>query len=217
MTLADLMRRRTRQVLLGAAGAVLAVVTVFAAEPLGNVPLITLAMAGGAVIGAPTARRVPMTAMPQLVAIFNGVGGGAAALVALVEFLRTGAVDPVLVTLATVFSALVGCMSLTGNVVTFAKLQELMTARPVVFRGSREVSVALAVAILSLGAAVAPTRSTGLLVVVAVAAMVSGVLFVLPVGRGGRAGRHLAAERVHRPRRARLTRQAEQRPRGNRG
>jgi NAD(P) transhydrogenase subunit beta len=168
--------------LLGAAGAGLAVATVLVAEPLDNAPLIALAMAGGAVVGAPTARRVPMTAMPQLVAIFNGVGGGAAALVALVEFLRTGAVDPVLVTLATVFSVLVGCMSFTGSVVTFAKLQELMTARPVVFRGSREVSVALAAATLSLGVAVAPTRSTGLLVVVAVAAMVSGVLFVLPVG-----------------------------------
>ena len=73
-----------------------------------------------------------MTQMPQLVALFNGVGGGAAALVALLELGHTE--DP-WVRVAIVFTLLVGAVSFAGSVVTFAKLQELMTTRPVVFPG----------------------------------------------------------------------------------
>jgi NAD(P) transhydrogenase subunit beta len=168
--------------LIGAAGGALAVATVLISEDLDHLLLIFAAMAVGVLIGVPTARLVRMTAMPQLVALFNGVGGGAAAAVALVEFIRTGDVAPTPVLLATVFSVLVGCMSFTGSLLTFAKLQELMTGRPVVFPGAQAVSAGLAVVTLSLGAAVLPTRSVGLLLAVAAAALVSGVLFVLPVG-----------------------------------
>jgi NAD(P) transhydrogenase subunit beta len=170
--------------LLGAAGGVVAVGTVLTSADLDNLALIAPAMVVGAAIGAPTARRVPMTAMPQLVALFNGVGGGAAAAVALVEFLRAGRSDAVPVLLATVFSVLVGCMSFTGSALTFVKLQELMTGAPVTFPFGRVVSGALAATTLGMGLAVVVTRSTPLLVAVAVAALVSGVLFVLPVGGG---------------------------------
>jgi len=170
--------------LVGAAGGLIAVTTVLASARLDNVGLIASAMVVGAAVGAPAARRVPMTAMPQLVALFNGVGGGAAAAVALVEFGRTGESDPVPVLLATVFSVLVGCISFTGSALTFVKLQELMTGAPVTFPFGRAVSAGLAVATVGMGVAVVPTRSTVLLAAVAVAALVSGVLFVLPVGGG---------------------------------
>jgi NAD(P) transhydrogenase subunit beta len=170
--------------LIGAAGGLLAVGTVLASEDLDNLALIVPAMVVGTAVGAPAARRVPMTAMPQLVALFNGVGGGAAAAVALVEFLRTGQSDPVPVVLATVFSVFVGCLSFTGSALTFVKLQELMTGAPVVFPFGRVVSGAVAAAALGAGLAVVASRSATLLAAVAVAALVSGVLFVLPVGGG---------------------------------
>jgi NAD(P) transhydrogenase subunit beta len=168
--------------LIGAAGAALAVATVLISGDLDHFLLIVAAMAFGILVGVPAARQVRMTAMPQMVALFNGVGGGAAAAVALVEFVRTGDIDAIPVLLATVFSVLVGCMSFTGSLLTFAKLQELMTGRPVVFPGAQAVSAGLAAVTLSLGVAVLPTRSVGLLLAVAAAALVSGVLFVLPVG-----------------------------------
>jgi NAD/NADP transhydrogenase beta subunit len=76
-----------------------------------------------------------MTQVPQLVALFNGVGGGAAALVALLELDHAGPATPAVDLAATAFTIVVGSVSLAGSVVTFAKLQELMTSRPVVFRG----------------------------------------------------------------------------------
>jgi NAD(P) transhydrogenase subunit beta len=168
--------------LAGAAGAVLAVAVALTSEHLRHVGLILGAIGVGAVIGVPSARLVRMTAMPQLVALFNGVGGGAAALVALAEFLRSGQGDPYRDLAATAFSVLVGCVSFSGSGLTFAKLQELMTTSPVVLPYGRTLSTALIVAAAGLAATVVPTRSTGLLVLLAVVALTLGALFVLPVG-----------------------------------
>jgi len=151
---------RPRGQLLGALGGLIAVGTVLVSADLDNLALIVPAMVVGTAVGAPAARRVPMTAMPQLVALFNGIGGGAAAAVALVEFARSGQSDPVPVLLATVFSVLVGCMSFTGSALTFVKLQELMTGAPVTFPFGRTVSGVLAAVTLGMGVAVVPTRST---------------------------------------------------------
>ena len=118
--------------LIGAFGALLAVVTVFLSVKLDNIPWILGAIVVGSGIAAPVARRVQMTQMPQLVALFNGVGGGAAALVALLELPHT---DDPWVRLAIVFTLLVGAVSFAGSAVTFAKLQGLMTTRPVTFPG----------------------------------------------------------------------------------
>jgi NAD(P) transhydrogenase subunit beta len=170
---------------IGAFGAVVAVVTALAAGNLRHLWLIYPAIAVGALIGVPAALRVKMTAMPQLVAIFNGVGGGAAALVALIEFLHE-APDASAIGIgdqaATVFSVLIGAVSFAGSAVTFAKLQELMTTRPVVlpagkwlFGGAGLVAVALAVTGL-------PVRQAGLLTALLLVSLVLGVLFVLPVG-----------------------------------
>ena len=101
-------------------------------------PLILAAIAVGTAVGVVGARRVQMTQMPQLVALFNGVGGGAAALVALLELheiVELGADAGWFTLAATAFTILVGSVSFAGSVVTFAKLQELMTTRPVVFPG----------------------------------------------------------------------------------
>jgi H+-translocating NAD(P) transhydrogenase subunit beta len=168
--------------LIGAFGAALAVVVVLVSERHEHLPLILGALVVGTVAGVPAARRVQMTAMPQLVALFNGVGGGAAALVALVEFLKTGQTDPVGNLAATVFSIVIGCVSFTGSVLTFAKLQELMTSRPVVFTGGRVVSAGVALLTLGLAVAVPLSRSTAIVVLLTVASLVLGLLFVLPVG-----------------------------------
>ena len=118
-------RTARRGNLIGAFGATLATLIVFfyASEgstlPLNNLPLILGAIAVGVLVGVPAARKVQMTAMPQLVALFNGVGGGAAALVAIVEYLRLGADASLAAVVATVFTVVVGCVSFSGSIVTF--------------------------------------------------------------------------------------------------
>lgn len=108
---------------LGAAGAVLAVVITFVAYKPDNLVPILIALGVGTVGGVVGSRRVQMTHMPQLVALFNGVGGGAAALVALMEL---GEVHDgqTIAAIATAFTVLVGAISFSGSIVTFAKLQE---------------------------------------------------------------------------------------------
>ena len=124
--------------LLGAVAAVVACVLPFIYLDLDHVPLILGAIAVGTVAGVVGAQKVQMTQMPQMVALFNGVGGGAAALVALLELAEiVGHGDDVgwFVLLATSFTIAVGAVSFAGSIVTFAKLQDLMTSAPVVFPG----------------------------------------------------------------------------------
>jgi NAD(P) transhydrogenase subunit beta len=172
-------RTARRGNLVGAFGALLAVVTVFVSARLENIPWIIGAIAVGAAVAAPVARRVKMTQMPQLVALFNGVGGGAAALVALLELSHTA---DQWVRLAIVFTLLVGAVSFAGSGVTFAKLQELMTTRPVVFPGLPVVMAAVLLAALGTAAAVVLTGSLSLAVLLMVLGLAAGMLLVLPVG-----------------------------------
>jgi proton-translocating NAD(P)+ transhydrogenase subunit beta len=130
------------------------------------------------------ARRVQMTAMPQLVAIFNGVGGGAAALVALLELAST---DDGLPLAAAIFSLIVGSVSFSGSTVTFAKLQELMTGRPVIFPGGPIVfggtlAIAIGFGIVVYVGDGQGTAASAAAVAVVLVSLVVGVLFVLPVG-----------------------------------
>jgi NAD(P) transhydrogenase subunit beta len=208
--------------LLGAAGAVLAVVVVFFSNDLDHIVPILAAIVVGCLIGVPMARRVAMTQMPQLVALFNGVGGGAAAFVAALELTGTIRVNgggrlPALVgadgsgfftyvplpgdalvgvpastatyiaAAAGAFTVLVGCVSFSGSAITFAKLQELMTGRPITFPGGPFVfGGGLLVAVACAVGVVVDARdsivSPWLLLVLAVVALLVGVLFVLPVG-----------------------------------
>ena len=172
-------RTARRGNLIGAAGALIAVVTVFLSSRLENIPWILAAIVVGSAVAAPVARRVKMTQMPQLVALFNGVGGGAAALVALLELSHAG--DP-WVRLAIVFTLLVGAVSFAGSGVTFAKLQELMTTRPVVFPGLPAVMAAVLLAAVAAAAVVVFTGSLPLASLLLVLGLAAGILLVLPVG-----------------------------------
>ena len=168
--------------LLGAGGAVIAVVATLFAESWDHLGLIIAGIVVGSAVAVPMARRVAMTSMPQLVALFNGVGGGAAALVAIVEFLDAGQQESVGALSATVFTVLVGSVSFSGSVITFMKLQELMTSRPVVFPGMKYLAVLALVGAVGLAVAVLPTTSTALVVLLCLVSLLLGVLFVLPVG-----------------------------------
>lgn len=172
-------RTARRGNLIGAGGAALAVVTVFLSARLENLPAILVAIAVGTAVAAPIARGVKMTQMPQLVALFNGVGGGAAALVAILEL---AAHDGAWVRAAVVFTLVVGAVSFAGSGVTVAKLQELMTTRPVIFRGMRWVMTAVVVALLIAAVLVTLTGNPVWASVLLLLGLTGGVLLVLPVG-----------------------------------
>lgn len=172
-------RTARRGNLIGAAGALIAVVTVFLSSKLDNIPWILAAIALGSAIAAPIARRVHMTQMPQLVALFNGVGGGAAALVALLELGHSSDWPE---RLAIAFTVLIGAISFAGSAVTFAKLQELITTRPVIFGGMRWVMSLVVLAALAAAAVTTLTGSVGLGVTLLAVGLVAGLLLVLPVG-----------------------------------
>ncbi|MFE2756265.1 NAD(P)(+) transhydrogenase (Re/Si-specific) subunit beta [Actinosynnema sp. NPDC059335] len=167
--------------LLGAAGMALAVVTAYVHGAVHNGPAILLAVAAGVVVGIPAARSVKMTAIPQMVALFNGVGGAAAALVALTEFLAVPH-GSVLFQVATVLTVLIGSVSFSGSVVTFLKLQEIMTTRPVLLPAGQFLAIGVAAVSALLALAVVLTGNGVLLVLLAVAGLALGALFVLPVG-----------------------------------
>jgi NAD(P) transhydrogenase subunit beta len=171
-----------------AAGMVLAVawtvVKLWPSFTPAGIAISVLGVAIGAVAGVVGARRVKMTAMPQMVALFNGVGGGAAALVAVSELLSRNGVRPELQTgLPSVFAIIVGGISFAGSAVAFAKLQELMTGTPITYPGQQVVNAALAVVILGLAVALlAVTGSAAVFTLLLVLALVLGVAFVLPIG-----------------------------------
>lgn len=177
-------RTARRGNLLGALGAGIATILVFfRSENEGrNLLWIIGAIALGVVIGVPAARKVQMTAMPQLVALFNGVGGGAAALVAIVEYMKLGENASLAVVIATVFTVIVGCVSFSGSIITFLKLQELMTTAPVVFPGGRFVIAATLAGVFGVSGWVVAALGATPLLVLALLSLIFGVLFVLPVG-----------------------------------
>lgn len=171
--------------LIGAAGATSATVLVFmdpSITKMHNFWLIVGAILVGVLAGVPAARKIKMTSMPQLVALFNGVGGGAAALVAIVEYLNLGNEASVAEVVATVFTVVVGCTSFSGSVITFLKLQELMTTRPVVFPGGRFVIAATLAGVLGTAGWTINSGGNTPLLVMAGLSLLFGVLFVLPVG-----------------------------------
>jgi len=170
--------------LIGAAGAFAATDLVFFSPGMthNHKWWIIGAIGFGSIVGVPAARRIQMTQMPQLVALFNGVGGGAAALVAIVEYLKLGSAASTADVLATVFTVIVGCVSFSGSIVTFMKLQEIMTTRPVVFPGGRFVIAATLLGTLASAEWVVHSLGNTSLAVMGVLALLFGVLFVLPVG-----------------------------------
>ena len=168
--------------LLGAAAAVVGCAVVFFYLDLQHVPLILGAVAVGTAGGLVGARRVQMTQMPQMVALFNGVGGGAAALVALLELQHMDDASGWFALAATAFTVVVGSISFSGSVITFMKLQELMTSRPVVFPGLPVVFGGALVAAVALSVVTVTSPAVVVGVLLALLGLLIGVLLVLPVG-----------------------------------
>ncbi|HZB76748.1 MAG TPA: NAD(P)(+) transhydrogenase (Re/Si-specific) subunit beta [Solirubrobacteraceae bacterium] len=150
-------------------------------DRIGDWALIVVGVAIGTAIGVPSARSVKMTAMPQMVALFNGVGGGAVALISLVEF-REGEDIPLEALIPIVIAAVIGSISFWGSNVAFAKLQELAWAKRR-FPPLTPVNVALAAVTLVLaGIIVAGADAEALFWLMLVVAGVLGVTAVLPIG-----------------------------------
>jgi NAD(P) transhydrogenase subunit beta len=169
-----------------AVGMAIAVIATLLIESVGDYGLIALGVAIGTAVGVPAARSVKMTAMPQMVALFNGVGGGAVALISWVEYreaLEHGG-NPALETLIPIlFAAIIGSVSFWGSNIAFGKLQEILPGRPVQLPGQQLINIALLAICIGSGIAIASgTESNGLFIVILVAAAILGNMFVLPIG-----------------------------------
>jgi NAD(P) transhydrogenase subunit beta len=171
---------------IGALGMLLAIVVTFVQNEVVSYWEIGVGMAVGGVFGAVAARKVKMTAMPQMVALFNGVGGGAAALVSLAEFHNRAPLPGHLkgdISVSIILSALIGSVSFAGSMVAFAKLQELIQGRPIVYAGQQVVNALLLAGVLAAGIAiVAGAERQWLIAALIGGAVLFGVLFVLPIG-----------------------------------
>jgi len=171
---------------IAAVGMAIAVIATFLIPGIGNWGLIILGIVIGTAVGVPAARTVRMTAMPQMVALFNGVGGGAIALIAWSEFRQTGGYsgEATYIAIFSLFSAIIGSVSFWGSNIAFAKLQELLPGRPIsIGRAQQFVNLALLlIAVACAVAIVAGSTSQGLMILLLVAAAVLGNLIVLPIG-----------------------------------
>jgi NAD(P) transhydrogenase subunit beta len=150
----------------------------------GWIVMIAGALIGGAA-GLYAARSIQMTAMPQLVSIFNAVGGGAAALVAIHDYVNLAGASagvPEATTVTTLLDVLIGAVTFSGSIVAAGKLQGVISGSPITFPGSRSVNIAMAV--IGIGAAIylIVTPSVGVLMIVIVAALIFGVTMVTPIG-----------------------------------
>ncbi len=176
--------RRGNQI--GAVGMLVAIVVTFAQSSVVSYWEIAVGMVVGGGFGAIAARKVKMTAMPQMVALFNGVGGGAAALISLAEFHRLAPPAGDLkrdISISVILSALIGSISFSGSMVAFAKLQELIQGRPITYPGQKAVNGLVFAACLAAGVViVAGHEAQWLLWGIIVAGSLFGIMFVLPIG-----------------------------------
>jgi NAD(P) transhydrogenase subunit beta len=170
---------------IAAAGMLIAIIATLVDKRVASFGAIAVAMVIGAIIGAVGARRVKMTAMPQMVALFNGVGGGAAALVAAAEYHRLSPLSghaAVKEVIPIAFSLVIGSLSFAGSMVAFAKLQELIGGRPITFAGQRVANAALGAVCIALAVVLCFTDSQPAFFVAAAFALLLGVMLVLPIG-----------------------------------
>jgi NAD(P) transhydrogenase subunit beta len=171
---------------IAAVGMAIAVIATLLIPGIGNWGLIILGVVIGTAVGIPAARQVRMTAMPQMVALFNGVGGGAIALIAWVEFRTTDgyADEATYVAIFSLFSAIVGSVSFWGSNIAFAKLQEILPGRPIsIGRAQQVVNLALlAIAVACAVAILAGSDSEILMIGLLLASAILGNFVVLPIG-----------------------------------
>ena len=168
--------------LLAAAGMGLAAVVTLLNEHIVTYEIIIAGVVVGGLIGAVMAKKVQMTAMPQMIALLNGFGGGASFSVASEEFFRGSATDTVSI-IATGAAVLIGAVTLTGSLVAFAKLQELIDGKPMGFPGMKLVNAVLFIgSIVGIGYLVLNPGNEMVFWGLVAAAMVLGLLLVLPIG-----------------------------------
>jgi NAD(P) transhydrogenase subunit beta len=176
--------RRGNQV--AALGMAIAIGATVADERVVDYTWIIIAALVGGSIGAVIARRVQMTAMPQLVALLNGLGGGAAALIAVSEYHAHGALGETslggVAAVSVMFSAIVGSVSFAGSLVAFGKLQELLPGRPITWPAQKAINAILAVAILALAVWASLVVNDPVLWILVALALVLGTAAVLPIG-----------------------------------
>ena len=169
--------------MIAAVGMAIAVVATLLNEEVGDFGLIALGVAVGTAIGVPAARSVQMTAIPQMVALFNGVGGGAVALISWAEFRHAGGDLPTETIVPILFGALIGSISFWGSNVAFAKLQGLLGDRPVALPGQQFLNAVLLLVAAALAVAIAAgSESEALFIGILVAAAIIGNAVVLPIG-----------------------------------
>jgi NAD(P) transhydrogenase subunit beta len=136
----------------------------------------------GSAAGLYSARTVQMTAMPQLVSMFNAVGGGAAALVGVHDYMQAGAAVSATTSVTTLLDVIIGAVTFSGSLIAAGKLQGVITSAPVTFPGARIVNLLLAVVAVGIGAYLLASPNIWLLLVVIVAALAFGVAMVMPIG-----------------------------------
>lgn len=171
---------------IAAAGMAIAIIATLLTPNFENWSLVLLGLVVGTAIGVPAARHVRMTAMPQMVALFNGVGGGAVALIAWVEFRESNGFldEPLQVSVPALFATIVGSVSFWGSLIAFGKLQELLPGRPIT-AGRAQLPMNAILFTGAIGCAVGigfGLRHETLIVAALVLAALSGVAVVLPIG-----------------------------------
>ncbi len=169
-----------------ALGMAIAVIATLLTKGEGNWGLIALGIVIGTAVGIPAARNVKMTAMPQMVALFNGVGGGAVALIAWAEFRRYGGHFPLglRAEIPTLFAAVIGSVSFWGSNIAFGKLQGIVPGRPITLGRAQQLvnGLLLAGALALCIVLAAGSHSQALFIVVLVLAALLGNFLVLPIG-----------------------------------
>jgi NAD(P) transhydrogenase subunit beta len=174
--------------LIAAAGMAVAVVTTLLLDGMGNWGLIVIGLAGGSAIGFIASVRVQMTEMPQMVALYNGVGGGAVALIAWSELrhgISIGGDIPLEELIPTLLAAVIGSVSFWGSNIAFAKLQDLIPTRPLAVPGQQVINVVLLLGIIACCVDIAVNNgdpSQAIFIVILLAAGLLGNLVVLPIG-----------------------------------
>ncbi|MGA9372952.1 MAG: NAD(P)(+) transhydrogenase (Re/Si-specific) subunit beta [Solirubrobacterales bacterium] len=181
-------RTARRGNMIAAVGMLVAIAITLSLDVIGNGVLIVVGILIGTAVGAVASNRVQMTQMPQMVALYNGVGGGAAALISWSEFRHAGsggASIELQILIPVLFSTVIGSVSFWGSNIAFGKLQAILPSRPVQFPGQHIVNGLLLAGILA-GCIVLGidhnSPSQGLYIGVLIAAAVLGNLFVLPIG-----------------------------------
>jgi NAD(P) transhydrogenase subunit beta len=168
---------------LAAAGMAIAVVATLLKEEIGDWELIAVGLVIGTIVGVPAARNVKMTAMPQMVALFNGVGGGAVALVAWAEFRHAGGHLELEQMIPILFAAIIGSISFWGSNIAFGKLQEVLPGRPIMLPGQAILNLLVLLGAVGCATAIAAgEESEALFIAILVLAAVLGNMVVLPIG-----------------------------------